>query len=182
MCAKMKTLNALINALIFHEEWVCKATVKFKLPCGYLHNINDQVVRLVQCGDFMWPNYMCVFFTPVLWPKASALEEKLLPEQLLCRTLRDLHQPAGSEQPLLSSPGRVPHHPLHLWAQQEWRLLCAGVLWETGGFPVCSFHLEIQFHNDKEYHINSRWWYNDVTSRFQRDWWSCGLPCWAGRS
>lgn len=56
--------------------------------------------------------HVCHF--PVLWQKASAPEEELLPPQLFSSALRDLHQPARGVQPHLSSPWRIPHHPLHV--------------------------------------------------------------------
>lgn len=52
-------------------------------------------------------------------------EEGLLSEEPVAGTLRDFHQPAGSEQPHPAAPWWIHHSALHLWSEPGSRLRLA---------------------------------------------------------
>ena len=72
----------------------------------------------------------------VFWEQASPHEEEVLPDQMFSGSLRDLHQHAGSLQPLLPSSWGVPDRTVHLRARPQRRLLPACLHRETSRFPV----------------------------------------------
>ena len=68
--------------------------------------------------------------------EGRAPQQELLPASRLRRSLRNLRQPARSLQPLLSAARRVSDHPINVWSQQQRRLPCPSLLWETGRISV----------------------------------------------
>jgi len=94
------------------------------------HNIWTKIITWDIIGQFNL-QFWSLAFTSVQGLPECPPEEAVLPDPLVMRPLRDVHQPPGGEHPPPPAPRGVPHRPVHLRGQPRGRLCPQSLHWEA---------------------------------------------------